>query len=470
MPNLEFIIDHRNDKYCHIGTLKTWNGKKISTPVMWFGLSVIESPQFVFKAFKQSKVEAFLSNVYDLKYQDKKGERFQLIKDLVNEGLFHKMDSGGFQLMKSFMILSQKINSKLKTNSSNKIKEIDITQIFKSSLNPLRELNIINQLNCSNKLKDLTQQDVYNLQLEIEPDVSIPLDFPLNPFLNSIEQKALIDWTIRNYEFLLSQNQINDKKISVLPVIHGYSTKYLDYGIKQIRNLYKKYNLTDGSIPAIGIGSLVPMAKSISGSGKIGSRWNLFNLLLELRERLPNTFIHAFGIGGTTAYLAFMCGVDSLDSTGWIQKTAYGTIQLPGISDRFLEPKTHNRPYLINNRHLNGQIINEIDMFMKCKCNVCWNYFNNNWTENDWKKKQEDFRQYTTESKLKRVIHNLSLYQSEINEFRKAILENSFHSYIFERIKNSNFLEEYNFILNWKQGNKKSIKNKLNQSNITDFI
>lgn len=461
MSYLNYNIEHKGDNYCRTGYITTWNNKKIKTPVTWFGLSVIESPEFVFKAFKESKIEAFLSNAYDLLYQDKKKERHELIEKLCSNGLYHKMDSGGFQLMKA---LSKRM-SKL---SNQNLSIIDIlNEKNNSSEEPFKLL-----INNSNKsLKYLTQEIVFEKQREYNPEISVALDFPLNPFLNPEEIKVCVDWTIDNYEKLIHLNE--DSKISILPVIHGYNAIGLDYAIGEIKRVNKKFNKDTEQIPAIGIGSLVPMAKSLTGSKKTGSRWNLFNLLLELREKLPNTLIHAFGIGGTTAYLAFLCGVDSLDSTGWIQKTAYGTIQLPGISDRFVNRREHNRPYLIKNRKMNGNTVNEVDIFMKCQCSACKEFYKENWKENDWKKKQDAFKEYTQESKLKRVIHNLSLYQQETWNIRNAILENKIDSFVKNRMKKSIYAKEVDAIIAWKKGNKDIIKNHLTnnkvESNYIDY-
>ena len=86
----------------NLGKLKI-NGNEIITPITWFGLSIIENSQFQLEVFKKAKAEAFISNAYDLFYTDKKGERLKLIKEFQKLGLNHKIDSGGFQLMKAEM-------------------------------------------------------------------------------------------------------------------------------------------------------------------------------------------------------------------------------------------------------------------------------------------------------------------------------------------------------------------------------
>ena len=99
IEQIDYKITH-SDNLSRIGVIKLKNNKSIQTPINWIGLSVAESVDFQFNAFKEAKVTSFMSNVYDLKYQDKKGIRNKLIKKLTHAGLNHKVDSGGFQLMK----------------------------------------------------------------------------------------------------------------------------------------------------------------------------------------------------------------------------------------------------------------------------------------------------------------------------------------------------------------------------------
>ena len=165
---------------------------------------------------------------------------------------------------------------------------------------------------------------------------------------------------------------------------------------------------------------------------------------LTIGTRLP--IPSAVGIGGTMAYLAFLCGIDSIDSNGWILKASRGVIQLPGVSDRFLNKKSHGRPYLIENRKIRGtkKLIDEIHMFMNCKCPTCVKYCENgNWAEKDWTRKRDDFDQYTEDSRMKRVVHNLWLYQNELNLIKQAIKDRRIIDFIGKRLQNSIYKSLY---------------------------
>lgn len=387
----------------NLGKLKI-NGNEILTPISWFGLSIIENSQFQLEVFKKAKAEAFLSNVYDLYYFDKKGERLKLIKELQKLGLNHKIDSGGFQLMKA-------------------------------------------EMKGTAKKFQLTQKMVIEKQVEVECDVGVQLDFPFGPNLSKSQKKKRLNKTLENLEQTLKLLEQYDVDFTILPVIHTISDDLdlLEYGLKKIENIL-------GEIPQlIGIGSLVPLVKTMKGSKKNGIESFIY-ALITLRKKLPNSFIHAFGIGGTMAYLAIFTGIDSYDSNGWIQKAAYGVIQLPGISDRFLKKESHNRPYLITNRiqRNSKNPINEIDIFMKCKCTACQPFFKEKWKEEDWKVKRKAFIGREQVPKQLRAIHNVSLYQSEIILMRQAIKNNRLEHFIRKRLRNSIYYKYLNFIKNLK--------------------
>jgi tRNA-guanine family transglycosylase len=160
------------------------------------------------------------------------------------------------------------------------------------------------------------------------------------------------------------------------------------------------------------------------------------------------------------AYLGILSGIDSYDSNGWIQKAAFGVIQLPGISDRFLKKKSHNRPYLIKDRKQRNckEPINEIDIFMNCKCDACMPFYKENWTDKDWKIKQDAFSGRGEGPRKLRSIHNVSLYQNEINEIRKVIEKRKLLEFIKNRLKFSIYYKFIDFIQTLKQKELEELK------------
>ena len=428
MNNCQFQILH-NSGVNHIGKLITKGKKEILTPLTWFGLSIIEPFDFQIEVFKKSKIEAFLSNVYDLYYSDKKGERAKLIKELQNLDIRHKVDSGGFQLMKA---------------------KIKGTQ---------------------NKFP-LTPEMVIKKQIEVKCDCAIQLDFPFGPNLSKSQKKKRLNKTLENLEQTLKLIEQYNVDFTLMPVIHtvGDDLNLLKYGLWKLENIL-------GELPAlIGIGSLVPLVKTMKGSKKHGIESFIYSLIT-LRKMLPRSFIHAFGIGGTMSYLAVLAGIDSYDSNGWIQKAAYGVIQLPGISDRFLKKEEHKRPYLITNRkqRYSKTLINEIDIFMNCSCAACLPFSKTNWKESDWEVKKKAFIGREQHPKLLRAIHNVSLYQSEIILMREALKHNRLEDFVKKRLRNSIYFKYINFIKKLKSYNIDDLSSfhkllNLNNKDIADFF
>ncbi|MGQ9641604.1 MAG: tRNA-guanine transglycosylase [Candidatus Bathycorpusculaceae bacterium] len=345
--------EYNRDGFARTGSAQTWK-REISTPTIWFGLSVIENYDFQHEVLSVNKVECFLANAYDLLFQDKNGERKRLIRDLATKMCF-KCDSGGFQ------------TTKRKT--------------------------------------ELTVDHVYSLQRELECDIAVQLDFPLNPQASKESNRSRVDKTLKNLEKVLA---INDK-LSILPVIHGYDRETLDYALIKVKDILGQDPL------AIGVGSLVPLLMTSKGSGKVGGKRKVIDTLIYLRQRLPETFLHVFGAGGTMAYLITFCGADSFDYVGWVQKAGYGVIQLPGVSDRFLSKRKKRK-------NLNGE---EKKKFLECSCPACRFH------------SLTEFQDRSPHSRLLRAIHNVYVYQTEIWRMRESIKSGVFREFVFDRLKNS---------------------------------
>ncbi len=344
---------YEQDGLSRIGHLNTWK-RRIMTPVIWFGLSVIENYNFQYEALTVNEVECFLCNAYDLLFQDKNGERKKLVRNL-SEKIALKCDSGGFQTM---------------------------TRNVKISVD-----------------------QVYSLQCELGCDLAVQLDFPLNPLANKEANKKRIYQTLKNLERIIEINE----KLSILPVIHGYDKDTLNFAIKGVIDILGE------DPPAIGIGSLVPLLMTSKGAGKVGGKKKVIDTLIYLRQKLPDTFLHVFGAGGTMAYLIIFCGADSFDFTGWIQKAGHGVIQLPGISDRFISNRKKRKA-------LNRK---EMETFLECVCPACRS------------NKIADFKGRSERARLLRAIHNIYVYQTEIWRIRRFIREGCFREFVFSRLKNS---------------------------------
>ncbi|MEM4789397.1 MAG: hypothetical protein QXV06_06360 [Ignisphaera sp.] len=156
----------------------------------------------------------------------------------------------------------------------------------------------------------------------MDGDIFISLDVPPQELCTS--SKDLVIQNIRNFETLYEK--VENKKI--IPVVHCYNSELLMYSI----DIYKSYG-----IEIIAYGGAVP--PSMARMGK-GSR-TIPLLALAIVRKAFNGWIHALGIGGASAiYKALsILKVNSMDSTSWRTKAAYGKVMIPGLGERYVGNK-----------------------------------------------------------------------------------------------------------------------------------
>jgi len=264
---------------------------------------------------------------------------------------------------------------------------------------------------------------IHELYQKGKVDIGVALDHPLNPSLSALQSSRRWELTLRNTEAMAKL----PKSYAFMPVVHGYTIKSLQAACRQIKNAV-------GTTPLVGVGSLVPLMKAshigdgfryTRNGGTQGNHVTYFaDALALIREQFPTSCLHVFGVGGiTTALSVFALGADSVDSVGWRLKAAYGAIQLPGISDRFLaarpdSPKTR--------RVLNA---NDDRLLAQCGCPTCESY-----QSLAWQKRRLDG------SFKARCIHNGSVFLKEVTAFRKAVLRSRGNRFIGKNISKSHRL------------------------------
>jgi len=259
--------------------------------------------------------------------------------------------------------------------------------------------------------------EISNLYDRASIDIGVSLDHPFDPTLSDFENKKRWECTLRNTELMASYA----KSYAFMPVIHGYTLRSLTLACNQIKRML-------GNPPLVGLGSLVPLMKGSyvrdrfnyrRENGNTGDHVTfIVDAIMIIRNEFPKSMIHVFGAGGTTTILSlFALGADSVDSVAWRLKAAYGAIQLPGISDRFLSP----RP----NSYKARRVINEDEsqVLQGCACPVCSRY---KWTR--WRKRKLD------NSFKARCIHNAWVFHKEVQAFRKAILVGKTQAFLEKRL------------------------------------
>jgi len=167
------------------------------------------------------------------------------------------------------------------------------------------------------KRKKIDIKTVIEKYKKIDADYFFSLDIPIYNWSKEMEQMILTN--ISNYEVLYTN--LEDKNI--IPVIHLYP---YDLMVKAVEK-YLEYDP-----PLIGYGGIVPpMIRK--------TRLRLKALIgaIILRRLLPGRRIHVLGIGSyIMTRIIKEIGVDSIDTSTWRVKAAYGHVIIPGLGERYV--------------------------------------------------------------------------------------------------------------------------------------
>jgi len=341
------------------------NKKKIKTPVLWFG-DIVKRGGGSPKPWEYFKIDAIMMNACDI--LSNLGIHYRVTDDGIHGYLDHDglamLDSGGFLFQRK-------------------------------------------------EVMDTNTTEILELYKKAKPDIGVVLDHPLNPFGNATENRKRWRKTLQNTELMCN----NGSEVLVMPVVHGYSISELKKACREIREVAEP-DVT------VGIGSLVPLLRSVSIFNKFNNDSKLnyvVDSIKTVRQEFPKAFLHLFGVGGaTTMHLMFSLGVDSMDSMGWRTKAAHGAIQLPGIGDRFIHPSV-KRASLSKD---------EEKVLENCNCPICEG-------KKSYKiKSLLDNGRYNKTFK-NRAIHNAWVFNSENILAKRMISRGDYYKFVSNRLSYS---------------------------------
>lgn len=337
----------------------------INQPFLWFAQVINGKPE----PWKQFPLEGLMVNAYEIlkKTKANKDVRCQGIHKYMEFDGPIMMDSGGFQFMKK------------------------------------KELNV-------------DPKEILGLYQVSKPDFGIVLDHPLGPHLDHKEKLDRWLKTLANTRIMLANHNMDSTEL--VPVIHGHKLSEIEWFINELDKI--------SSFKYLGIGSLVPSVFSTKGAGGIS---NVIEIVNFARKKLGDRKIHVFGVGSTlTMHLMFYAGADSVDSSGWRTKAAYGAIQLPGIGDRYVTSRTRNKTY----RDVSEE---EKQILALCGCPICTN---------------EGLEKLRT-SFTSRAIHNAWVYQEEVKKARESIRLGKYENYVESIITKTPFSSVFKFAKELKE-------------------
>ncbi|MEW6424676.1 MAG: hypothetical protein AB1523_08000 [Bacillota bacterium] len=264
---------------------------------------------------------------------------------------------------------------------------------------------------------------VLRLYEDLTPTICAVLDYPLDP----LEVAEVNEWrwqqTLVNTRFMFE----NNGQIALMPIIHAHSAEEAHRACNDLRQIIKEPTI-------LGIGSLVPLMRTHHDGRVVGkpsslafnqyhqsSRHLAVDIIKTVRAEFPNTFLHVFGVGGTTTmHLIFALGVDSIDSIGWRLKAGYGAIQLPGIGDRFTGDKKREKRTLLKD---DGKAK---EALLDCQCPVCREHAT---LENRLAALDKSFNN--------RALHNAWVFVQEAAAFRTQVEADMVEVFVRQRLQHS---------------------------------
>jgi 7-cyano-7-deazaguanine tRNA-ribosyltransferase len=191
--------------------------------------------------------------------------------------------------------------------------------------------------------KESEADDILAFQRDFGGDIIASLDYPLPPGLARDEAEVRMGQSLQNAVRVAELLADTDEAPYLYVCCHGQSREDIQSYVTRV------FERLEGVLPSFGlaVGSLVPLRGGNDAQVLERIRGVMDAIPAPVRERTP---IHAFGVsGGLTPILAYM-GVDSFDSTSYIQSAR---------NLGYSHPQTHRKLKIM-----------ELDT-LECECRIC---------------------------------------------------------------------------------------------------
>ncbi|MYE91491.1 tRNA-guanine transglycosylase [Candidatus Poribacteria bacterium] len=190
--------------------------------------------------------------------------------------------------------------------------------------------------------KETAADDILDFQLTLGGDIIASLDYPLPPGLVRSEAETRMNRSLKNAFRVVEKLAEMENPPYLYICCHGQSREDIqDYVMQVFERL--------ADVPSFGlaVGSLVPL-RGENDSEVLSRICGVLDAIPEsARDRTP---IHAFGVSGNLTPILAYLGVDSLDSTSYVQAAR---------SQSYAHPDTQKKLKIL-----------ELDS-MECTCRVC---------------------------------------------------------------------------------------------------
>jgi len=206
--------------------------------------------------------------------------------------------------------------------------------------------------------RGLRVDQIARIYRDTQAELCITLDSPPIGSDNSRQRSGKYRRTQDNFAALI--DAVEPRRI--VPVVHGATEKEVERNCLAISELLPRPRM-------ICVGGLVPLLRrSMQRSAERAQSivW-LQTLVSTVRNQFPKSVIHILGAGSPqNVATAIACGADSTDSLAWRRAAGFGTVYLPGTSERFLSPR--NRQRESSRRTVSRK---ELQILEACICPAC---------------------------------------------------------------------------------------------------
>jgi len=289
-------------------------------------------------------------------------------------------------------------------------------------------------------------QSILSLQKDFGGDIIATLDYPLPPNLEHREAQDRMEKSLNNAIDAALQIQSNSQYKPFLYVAtHGQDRKSIGRYVKKVFDRFQEEGLED-YLFGLAVGSLVPLR----GGHKYST---IIELILGLQENIPEPIknkipIHVFGITGTLIPILAYLGVDSFDSSSYVQEAR-------GLS--YIDSTTGKSKSIL--------VMNELN----CNCRVCQHsnlsHIQETLTSNI-RGIPDRHGNYKSKYYGDIALHNLEMDFKILEKTKNAIKADVLDTYLIEHInRHSNLLPALQHIAQ----NDDDLKSKISRVNISAF-
>jgi queuine/archaeosine tRNA-ribosyltransferase len=223
---------------------------------------------------------------------------------------------------------------------------------------------------------ELETERVVFVQEALDPDLTIPVDYPFRAGMSIPEMRKLWGKTADNILYWQNSTNLNGR---LVPALHAWDKKSLIDNIMWLqRNANADY---------IALGSIVnPQFSSYDGFfGDRQPRKELIDMIcfaISCLEKMSDFKVHLMGFGSSPLmlHLGYYLGVRSTDSSGYRRKAAYGNIILPGTGERHIGTSATDFGASVIDAN---PYSHDLALLEKCICPICVTNKYQLWT--DWK-------------------------------------------------------------------------------------